>query len=349
MRRKGETSVMVLASAAAMALALCQAGCSRNASAPPVRTVVVYTSQDAIFAEPILKEFERQTGIHVEPAYDAESAKTVGLIERLIARRDHPDCDVFWNNEIIQTHRLAGMGLLEAYDSPQAKRIPAQFRDPQGRWTGFAARGRVLIYNTKELGDAPPPAGLADLTNPRWRGKAAIARPLSGTTLPHMAVLYRAWGPQRLGAWLDALTANEVGLFPGNAPAKDMVASGERALGLTDTDDAYEAILAGKPVVAIIPDANEGAVLIPNTVSIITHCPHPQEARLLVDYLLCAEVERKLALGPSAQVPLGTDLAGLETPWRGALSGKAMDLDVPAVAAALDDVIALLKRKGMDK
>ena len=241
------------------------------------------------------------------------------------------------------------MGLLEAYDSPKAKRIPARFRDAQGRWTGFAARARVLIYNTKEIGAAPPPTGLADLVDSRWRGRAAIAKPFFGTTLTHVAVLYRAWGPRRLGAWLYAANANDVGLFPGNGPVKEMVASGERALGLTDTDDAYEAVLAGKPVGVIIPDANDGAVLIPNTVAFIKGCPHPEEARLLVDYLLSADVERKLAIGPSAQIPLGTDLADLETPWRKLLAGTVMDLDVPAAAASLDDVLALLKQKGMDR
>jgi iron(III) transport system substrate-binding protein len=309
----------------------------------------VYTSLDAVFSEPILKQFQDATGIKVETRYDPESAKTTGLVTDLIARRDHPVCDVFWNNEIIQTHRLAEMGLLEAYNSPAALRIPARFRDAQGRWTGFAARARVLIYNTKEIGAAPPPTGLADLADPRWRGRAAIAKPFFGTTLTHMASLYRVWGTQRLGDWLDAAIANDVGLFPGNGPVRDMVASGERALGLTDTDDAYEAILAGKPVKVIIPDANDGALLIPNTVAVVKGCPHAAEARLLVDYLLSPGVERTLALGPSAQIPLGTDLADLQTPWRAILAGKTMALDVPAAAACLDDVLALLKKKGMDR
>ena len=74
---------------------------------------------------------------------------------RIIAEADRPRCDVFWNNEIAHTVSLAGDGLLASYASPSAEGIPAEFRDPQDRWTGFAARARVFIVNT-ELADPAP-------------------------------------------------------------------------------------------------------------------------------------------------------------------------------------------------
>src|SRR4051794_40848277 len=57
--------------------------------------VVVYTSQDQEYAEPIFEKFKRETGIRVMPVYDNESAKTIGLVNRLIAEKSHPQCDVF--------------------------------------------------------------------------------------------------------------------------------------------------------------------------------------------------------------------------------------------------------------
>src|SRR5688500_6101495 len=115
----------------------------------PPGTVVVFTALDRVYSEPILKSFEKASGIKVAPVYDAESAKTTGLINRLLARRDNPECDVLWNNEIVQTEALAQQGLLAPYESPSTKRIPEQYRDPRYRWTGFAARLRVFIYNTR--------------------------------------------------------------------------------------------------------------------------------------------------------------------------------------------------------
>ena len=333
--------------AVGVALAIACAGCSGSKD-PPRKTVVVYTCLDKIHSEPILAEFERRTGIKVLPQYDAESAKTTGLVTRLLARRDRPDCDVLWNNEIIQTERLAQQGLLAKYVSPQAERFGAKFRDPEGRWTGFAGRMRVIIYNKDLVGRDDVPTGLADLADPKWRGRATIARPLFGTTLTHMIVLHQKWGPEALSDYLRRIRANEVALAPGNGPVRDLVAAGEWALGLTDTDDAYAAMLDGKPVGVAIPDRSQGAVLIPNTVALVANCPHPTEGKQLIDYLLSAEVERRLAKGRSAQIPLATDLQDVKTPWDELLADtKFMDVDVAQAAGSVTDVLQLLTRAGM--
>ena len=65
--------------------------------------VVVYTALDREFSEPLLDEFQRQTGIRVLAKYDVESTKTVGLVNAIIQEQARPRCDVFWNNEIMHT------------------------------------------------------------------------------------------------------------------------------------------------------------------------------------------------------------------------------------------------------
>ena len=68
--------------------------------------LVVYAAQDQVYAEPILGEFTKQTGIKVRAVYDSEAIKTVALANRLLAERSHPQCDVFWNNEELRTRQL---------------------------------------------------------------------------------------------------------------------------------------------------------------------------------------------------------------------------------------------------
>jgi iron(III) transport system substrate-binding protein len=323
------------------------AGCSRrdgSPSAAPQRRVVIFTALDRIYSEPILQAFEKQTGIHVEPVYDAESAKTTGLINRLIARKDNPECDVLWNNEIVQTESLAQLGLLGAYESPAAPRIPKQYRDPRHRWTGFAARVRVFIYNANKFPVAPP-AELSIFTDPKYRGQGAIAQPYYGTTFTHVGVLRERWGNEKLKHWLDDLADNGCAIAPGNGAVRDLVASGERSFGLTDTDDANNAILEHKPIAILIPDPASGAVLIPNTVALIHNAAHPTEAKALIDYLLSPEVERTLATMPGAQIPLGSDLKDLQTPWAKLLAdAPPKPLDVKAIAAGRNDLIQLLQQ-----
>ncbi len=74
-----------------------------------VKEVVVYTSVDQIFSEPILTDFERETGIRVRAVYDVEASKTTGLVNRLLAEKDRPKADVFWNSEM---RRITGQVLL---------------------------------------------------------------------------------------------------------------------------------------------------------------------------------------------------------------------------------------------
>ena len=339
--RRGSTVVVLVASCLV-------AGC-RNQGAPAKPVVVIYTALDQIYSEPILKRFEERTGVEVRALYDAEAAKTTGLVNRLIARRKLPDCDVFWNNEIIQTVRLAQMGLFEPYQSPQAQRIPAQFRDEHHRWTGFAARLRVLIYNTRLVSNADRPRSVKDLIDPRWRGRTGVARPFFGTTLTHMVWLDQHWGADAFASFCRSLKQNEVALTSGNAAVRDLVAAGELAFGLTDTDDAHGAMLDGKPVAVAIPDRDGGVVLIPNTVALVANCPHPVQGRKLIDFLLSADVERALASTRGAQIPLGTDLADLATPWDELRNAPVLETDLQEAARSVERVIEILRAAGLDR
>jgi len=273
----------------------------------PVRAaeVVVYTSLDQVYSEPILRDFQARTGIQIKAVYDVEASKTTGLVNRLIAEQGRPRADVFWNSEVARTLVLQDKGVLAPYRSPAGADIPAQFKDADGYWTGFAARARVLVYNKELLAPADLPKSIFDLTQPAWRGRFTMAYPLFGTTATQVAAWYAVLGPERTEAYLQALKANAVVIVDGNGTSRDTVVQGEVPLGFTDTDDANVAIQAGKPVGMIFPDADGlGTLLIPNTVALVAGAPHPQEARRLIDFLLSRDVESKLAFSESMQIPL---------------------------------------------
>src|SRR6476646_1634995 len=69
-------------------------------------TVVVYVSHDQVFSEPILKDFEKETGIKVRAVYDTEETKSTGTMNRLIAEKNNPQADVYWANEPIRAEVL---------------------------------------------------------------------------------------------------------------------------------------------------------------------------------------------------------------------------------------------------
>jgi len=271
----------------------------------PVGKVIVYTALDQIYSEVILKRFQEKTGITVEAVYDSEAAKTTGLVNRLIAEKERPRCDVFWNNEIIRTIRLKEMQLLEKYQPASAQEIPASFKDPEGYWTGFAARARVLAYNTRNCDPARLPKSITELTDQHWKSRIGMAYPLFGSTSTHAAVLWSHWGQERARAFFQGLKANGVVIFDGNMTAARAVADGEIDFCLTDTDDAHMLRGEGKSIDWVLLDHDgQGALLIPNSVALIRNAPHSKEGRMLIEYLLSPEVEAALASSQSAQIPL---------------------------------------------
>src|SRR5580704_274557 len=149
----------------------------RLVSGPQSPTVVVYVSHDQVFSEPILKDFEKETGVSVRAMYDPEETKSTGAMNRLIAEKNNPQADVYWANEPIRAEVLRQQHIAAPYLSPNADGIPARFRDPRGYWTGFAARARVLIVHTDEN---PKPTSVFSYSDPRWRGRTVIANPLFG-------------------------------------------------------------------------------------------------------------------------------------------------------------------------
>jgi len=235
--------------------------------------VIIYTSQDQVYAEPILKEFQRQTGIEVRAVYDSESVKTVGLVNRLLAEKDHPRCDLFWNNEELRTRQLAAKGLFE-------------------QWTAVGYRTRRMAVNTNKLALASAPKSWSGLTNSTWHGKVALAYQLFGTTATHFLVMRQFWGDARWRTWCRALAANKPFLVDGNSVAARLVAQGEAWVALTDSDDIAAEQREGAPIAAL--PLVEESLLIPNTIALLRGAPHPPAAEKLLAYLQQPDLVEKL-------------------------------------------------------
>jgi iron(III) transport system substrate-binding protein len=280
---------------------------TRARAAGRAEQVVVYSALDREFAEPILNAYAKKSGVEVLPKFDVESTKTVGLTNLIISEARRPRCDLFWNNEILNTLRLRDKGLLARFSPKHAAELPPAFKAKDGTWYGFAARARILLVNTKLVADAVRPKGIEDLLDPKWKGQIGIAKPLFGTTATHAACLFAAWGEQRAKAFFRRLKSNDVRILSGNKQVATAVGSGQLAFGLTDTDDAMGEVDAGSPVSIVYPNREPkelGTLFLPNTLAILKNAPHPEAAEALANALLSPETEAELARGPSAQIPL---------------------------------------------
>lgn len=279
---------------------------------PRPAAVVLYVSLDEPYARPVIEAFTRETGVPVRPLYDTEANKSRGLAQRILAEKERPRADVFWSSEVMQTLMLRSAGGLEVYRSPAAEGIPARYRDPEGYWTGFAARFRVLVYHNRKGSPAyvaAPPQSLLELAEPRWKDQVAMANPLFGTTTTEAGALFQVLGAERAREYYRARRENGTRVVDGNSVAAELVARGELSVGQTDTDDAYSRIDQGLPLGIVFPDQKgKGALLIPNTAALVKGGPQPELGKRFLDFLLSPETEEILARLPSRQLPLHAGL-----------------------------------------
>lgn len=301
--------------------------------------VIVYCAVDKEFSEPILQQFERETGIKVRAKFDLESNKTVGLANAILQQKSRPQCDLFWNNEIMHTLRLKQEELLQPYHAQAAGDLPESFVSAERDWFGIAARARVFLINKELLPDESQwPRSIRDLADPKWKGRCAMARPLFGTTATHAAVLYHQWGQAEADQFFRQVAKNAV-IEGGNKQVALRVSRGNIAFGLTDTDDAIIEREQNSNVAIVFLDQGgqgEGTLLIPNTLAIIRGSANPRSAERLLDYLLRPETEDALAVGRSAQIPLNR--FANQTSRALPQQFKAMEINFPKAAADWEKV-----------
>jgi iron(III) transport system substrate-binding protein len=278
----------------AAAVLACLASCS-----PSAPEVVVYTSVDEIYSREIFAAFEKETGVRVRAVYDAEEAKSLGLVHRIVAEASAPRCDVFWNGEAVRTVLLAKKGLLQPYRPASAEDVAAGWRDADDLWTGLGARSRVIVYRPDRV--AKPPLTFDELIRPEWRGRVAMANPMFGTTAAHVAWLAQTRGEDGALAWLSAMKANGTRWVGGNSHVRDLVARGDCDLGVTDSDDVHIGRDRGDPIEMRVP---EGTLAIPNTAALVKGAPHAGEGKRFLDFLLRASTEELLEKGRSRQTPV---------------------------------------------
>lgn len=330
--------------------------CARNDEDGPRREVVLYSSVDMVFLRELVSEFERETGISVRLVGDTEATKTFGLVQRLISERERPRADVWWSSEPFGTIMLAGEGILEPHESEAAEAAfeegwPRSRRCADGTWYGLADRARVIVYNTDRVDSMLIPRTLWDLTEERFRGRVGIARPEFGTTRGHMGALLAVYGEEALREWLGALKANDVRLYPGNMDVVRAVGRGEITVGLTDTDDVWVGIANEWPVDmsyerndiarGALPETlavGMGPFVIPNTVGLVRGRPNPEEAEILLDWILTGPAELLLAESNSRNIPVKPETA--EQFSHLAVPNPA-EVDLERIAEVLDEALRL--------
>lgn len=364
--RRGAMS-RLLAIGAGGAISISGLASCRRAS--PEGEVSLYSSVDEPLLREVMDVYAREHSGRVLLVGDTEATKTTGLLQRLVAERENPRCDVWWSNEAFSTIGLARQGMLEPLSIASELRSigwPLELIGAGDQWVGFAQRARVIVYNTARVSRDAAPTSLSELLREEFRGRVGMARPQFGTTRGHMAALVAAHGGERTRAYLAALKGHGLRIYDGNSLIVRAVAQGEIDVGLTDTDDVFAGQRNGWPVEFTLERADDpaigsemipsiGPLVIPNTVARIKNGPESRRgggvggrdvggrgvwgADALVAFLLSEKHERLLAASEARNIPVRPGLASkVET----VSIARPMAVRLEDVESRIDEALAIV-------
>jgi iron(III) transport system substrate-binding protein len=274
--------------------------------------LVIYSGRKEKAIKPVVDEFTKQTGIQV----DLKVGKTSGLANEIRMEKARPRGDLYISTESGIVEILTKDGLLDPYQSAATKAVPADFRSAAGTWTGISGRARIILYNKNLVPENDVPRSIFELTNPKWKGKLAIAGTRERTTLAWATALVALKGEAFTRNYLKGLHANDLKILTDNTEVWQGVGRGEFAIGLTNSPNYYLARQNNLPVGVVYPDQDPGGFGTPvnaNSVAVIKGAANPEAARKFIDFLLSREGQRILVT-QDYEIPLIADVNSSEVP-----------------------------------
>ena len=243
--------------------------------------MVFYSSLNVEDNNGLLKRFEEKYPF-IKTELNRLTADRLLIRFQSEARAKKPIADVIMNGGA-RTHITKKEGLLMKYVSPESKFYGTGFKDPDGYWTDAYLNAHVLVYNTRMLKAAEVPSTHADLLKPQWSGKFVMVSKAYEWFLKIIKLQGEAKGME----FFKRLAAQKPGFRIGSSQIADLVAAGEHPLGINTYSTNIEDLKAkGAPVEWVGLDP---VVATLHPIAVSAGAPHPNAAKLFVDFVLSRE------------------------------------------------------------
>lgn len=264
---------------------------SGSAAASAEGDLVLYCGRSEALVGPLLERFQQETGVKVSVRY----GKTPALASQLLSEGAESPADVIFAQDSGYLGALAAQGLLSKLPQETLDRVDPRFRGPEGRWLGTSGRARVLVYGTKSLEPKDLPSSLADLADPKWKGKLGWA-PGNSSFQAHVSFLRHAWGEEKTKSWLQAMIKNEPKVYPKNSPQVAAAIAGEIQIGWVNHYYLYrKGADAPAANYSFRSEGDAGNVLMVSGLAIRSESPRQAEAKKLLAYLVSEAAQNHFA------------------------------------------------------
>ncbi|HYO38700.1 MAG TPA: iron ABC transporter substrate-binding protein [Nocardioidaceae bacterium] len=307
---------------AAMALAAAALTACSDSEGAEEPSLVVYNAQHEELIDAVAASFTDATGIDVQ----LRNGSDLELANQLVQEGDASPADVFLTENSPAMTLVDGQDLFAPLERRTLRAIPAQYRPDDGRWTGFAARSTVLVYNTASVRPDELPDSLLELAEPQWRGRISFS-PAGADFQAIVSAVLATEGEPATREWLAGLKRNGT-VYDGNNVVLQSVNAGESDAGVIyhyywyrDQEESGENSNGSK--LHFFGDHDPGAFLSVSGAGVLQGSDDATDAQAFVRYLTGAEGQRVIAdsyaleytLNP--RVPLGRGvkpLSGLQPP-----------------------------------
>ncbi|MCF4151288.1 ABC transporter substrate-binding protein [Dethiosulfovibrio sp. F2B] len=299
------------------------------------KTLRAYTIWSERYAKAIFDAFTSDTGIKVEWMRFSSGE----LQARLEAEKANPQVDVVFGNMAEAFVDGMAKGLFDPYLPEKAEKIPPEFRDEEGYWTGVALDPICFMTNQKFLQDKgmAPPKSWDDLLDDRYgkRLQMADAR-TSGTAMYRVLSLVQAMGEDEAYAYQMKLNDNVQVYTKSGSGGALPIARGQAAGGIFFLVDALEMKQKGYPVVVSYPE--EGVVAGIEAMALVKEASRPDLAKLFLDWASGERMQRLYGENGINLVPTNPDVPPA-TPELDIKSIKILPLDVEWAGANRDRLV----------
>jgi iron(III) transport system substrate-binding protein len=280
------------------ALALTAAACGGDAAgdeAVDESKLVVYSGRQEALVQPVVDDFQAETGIEVSVRY----GNTAQLAAQIIEEGDRTKADVYFSQDAGALGALTKKEKLAELPADVLDLVDPRYRADDGTWIGTSARARVIVYDPKQLTEAEVPDSVFALTEPQWKGKVGIS-PSNASFEAFVTAMRVLYGEDKAREWLEGMAANDVQLFDNNVLILNAAEDGVIALGLINHYYWYEQVaeegLEAVPArLKFLPSGDPGALVNVAGVGVLAATDRADDAFRFVRHLLGEDAQTHFA------------------------------------------------------
>ena len=259
-------------------------------SATDTRELVVYSGRSKGLVHPIIKQFEKETGITVKVRYGNTAQLAVALLEE----GEKSPADLFWAQDAGALGAVSKHGLFQALPESISSKVPEGFRNAEGTWIATSGRARVLAYAPERVKAEELPKSVFDLTDEKWKGRVGWA-PQNASFQAFVTAMRVIVGEEKAEKWLRGMKANGAKSYPKNTPIIRALAAGEIDLGLPNHYYLmrFKKSDSGFPVEqTFFASSDAGNLVNVAGIGVLKSSNHTEEVSSFVEYLLSPKVQQ---------------------------------------------------------